>query len=469
MSVGEWIVRHRAVPYVEPFAWTRAGEPYYAYAWPWQTIYFLALRAGGPDALHLLAAAVGAGVVLSGAMAGRALGLRHANATLFAMLSAMVALESTPFLRPQLAMHVIVLLTWACVARIADADAPTTRQLFALFALAAISANTQITFPVLAAPLSLLLVRERIGARSLAPAVVALTLGWMTTPYLLTWVGLVARLSSGITSHHPMVGELKAGFSVAPVVGAFLAVLPIAAAPRLRTAAQRLVYGGMWLVGLLVFTRYFKGIGPWWWCAIPLCVMALDQIPAPSTAPIERVMAALLAAIMFASSISSVRLFVALRPLEGVELHGSLPSVKAFAAEPAVRWLEQSIRPGATGKLLTVFSYGSYLHWRLPTLSPSIDSRGGIFPDSAALPDVELRRGAVPLGPWKSSDVAIVPADYPVARVLDADPAWQRIGICVAPPWGGAESRATLWVRREWWQRVSRPGAKAPVDSILSL
>ena len=27
LSVGEWIVRHRAVPFLEPFAWTRMGEP----------------------------------------------------------------------------------------------------------------------------------------------------------------------------------------------------------------------------------------------------------------------------------------------------------------------------------------------------------------------------------------------------------------------------------------------------------
>ena len=54
----------------------------------------------------------------------------------------------------------------------------------------------------------------------------------------------------------------------------------------------------------------------------------------------------------------------------------TLPSLKAFASEPAARWLEThaTIPPGT--RLLTTFNYGSYLKWRLPQLSESIDSRG---------------------------------------------------------------------------------------------
>src|SRR5690606_14188791 len=40
LAVGEWIVRERAVPFVEPFAWTRAGEPYHAYSWLPQVTFY---------------------------------------------------------------------------------------------------------------------------------------------------------------------------------------------------------------------------------------------------------------------------------------------------------------------------------------------------------------------------------------------------------------------------------------------
>jgi hypothetical protein len=33
LATGEWIVRHGALPFTEPFAWTRAGQPYFAYSW----------------------------------------------------------------------------------------------------------------------------------------------------------------------------------------------------------------------------------------------------------------------------------------------------------------------------------------------------------------------------------------------------------------------------------------------------
>src|SRR5689334_15612587 len=43
LATGEWIVRHRAVPFVEPWAWTRAGAPFYAYSWAIECVYYLLL------------------------------------------------------------------------------------------------------------------------------------------------------------------------------------------------------------------------------------------------------------------------------------------------------------------------------------------------------------------------------------------------------------------------------------------
>ena len=42
--LGEWIIRERAVPFTEPFAWTRAGDPYYAYSWLAQVTFYATLR-----------------------------------------------------------------------------------------------------------------------------------------------------------------------------------------------------------------------------------------------------------------------------------------------------------------------------------------------------------------------------------------------------------------------------------------
>jgi hypothetical protein len=158
-----------------------------------------------------------------------------------------------------------------------------------------------------------------------------------------------------------------------------------------------------------------------------------------------------------------------MRPFEGGTAQRSLPSIKAFAAEPAVRWLERNLAPSARGRVLTVFAYGSYLGWRLPTLSQSIDTRGGIFPDSAALPDLDVARGATHLGPWRSSDLAIVPLTFPVARVLDEDPDWLKIGVCDPSPWAPTAPRAGLWVRRRWWSGARKADSSLPRGGVLKL
>ena len=112
------------------------------------------------------------------------------------------------------------------------------------------------------------------------------------------------------------------------------------------------------------------------------------------------------------------------------------------------------MRRDAPGRLLTTFEYGSYLRWRLPSLSESIDSRN-IFPDSVVL-STENHRGAPRLGPWRGADVAIFPESYPLARALDADPRWERVMVAPPPPWAPEARRAGLWRRRAWWQGAAR-------------
>ncbi|HEY9516264.1 MAG TPA: hypothetical protein VIQ74_11345, partial [Gemmatimonadaceae bacterium] len=54
LAVGEWIAQHHAFPFVEPFAWTRVGAPYFAYSWLVEVSAYELLAALGPAGLHLL-------------------------------------------------------------------------------------------------------------------------------------------------------------------------------------------------------------------------------------------------------------------------------------------------------------------------------------------------------------------------------------------------------------------------------
>jgi hypothetical protein len=468
LAIGEWIVSHRQVPYVEPFAWTRAGEPYYAYSWIAQAAFYAAIRAAGPLGLHLLAAAAAMAVVLAGWAVGRAMLLPSPSSVALGALSIGIAMESTPFLRPQLLMHALIPLAWASAFWLVRSQStPPVRAALVLWLTSALAAGIHITFPVAAAPLLLLAARaERGQLPRLLLAGGAILLGWLTSPYALHWPA-VFSLNLGynaITAGLSPAGELAPGFAVAPFVGVALATLPFFVEPRSMRPVERLALGALWLAGLVVFARYFKGLGPWWWCALPLVALALRRLPEASNRRVDLAWAVLIPAAVLAFSPTNIRLWRATRAYEGGLESRVLPSLKAFAAEPAATWLERHVNIPEGTRLLTTFNYGSYLKWRLPALSESIDSRG-VFPDSAALPDVPSTGARTSIGPWRSAEVAVVPVTYPVAIVLDADSGWQRIGTAVAAPWAPSAPKAGLWASRAWLRTHQRADFIVP-DSL---
>jgi hypothetical protein len=464
LSIGEWMVAHRAVPLVEPFAWTRAGAPYYAYSWIPQLLFFSLLKAGGPVALHLLAGFVGAAIVLASVAAARALGLRASGALLFGVFSAAVALQTTPFLRPQLFMHAIVPLAWLCSALSRDERIARWKAFVALLVLSALAASVHISFPIMAAPLAAFLAREDgIRFRPFTLACAATVFGWLLSPYGGRWIAVfsVNFASNALTKYPAPAGELAPGFIISPWLGLALAALPLIVALEMEGQRKRLVYGALWLVGLVAFARTFKALGPWWWCATPMVVAALARLPRASSQGVRRTMATLVVLGTVALALPNIRLAAATRMFESDGLHERLPSLKGYASEPAASWLERHMRRGASGKLLTSFRYGSYLKWRVPSLSQSIDGRT-IFPDSAALPDAVAERGVKHLGPWRSADVAVMPLSFPVAASLDADAAWCRVGAANPAPWDSSAPRAALWVRREWWASARAASDRSP-------
>ena len=470
LTIGEWIYTHHRVPFVEPFAWTRAGEPYYAYSWLAQLTFYAAIRASGPIGLHVLSAILGASIVLAGFAAGRSLELSISRSTVLGVLSIAIAMESTPFLRPQLLMHALIPLAWASAFWLVREQASNaTYAALALWLISALAAGTHITFPVVAAPLVVLWARaDAHNVSRVLTATAVVVLGWLTSPYALHWPDVFA-LNLGynaINAALSSAGELAPGFAVSPLVGVALAALPLVVDTRAIPLRQRSAMGLLWLAGLVVFARYFKGLGPWWWCALPLVVLTLRRLPGASDRRVALSWAILTPLVVLACSPTNIRLWKGTRAFEGGTESRMLPSLKAFAAEPAARWLESHAAIPAGTRLLTTFNYGSYLKWRLPALSESIDSRG-VFPDSVALPDVPSTSTVRPMGPWESADLAIVPETYPVAGILDRHHAWRRIGTAARAPWERTAPRAALWARREWLRshaRSSLPDSSAALD-----
>src|ERR671920_1521864 len=138
--------------------------------------------------------------------------------------------------------------------------------------------------------------------------------------------------------------------------------------------------------------------------------------------------------------------------LEGDVRRRTLPTIETRPAEQLAKSLVGSTVSGARGRILTIFAFGSYLTWRLPGYSASIDSRG-IFPDSVAGAEAFVLASdrEIPTGPWRSADIAIVPFRYRVAGVLDTASGWRRLAS--TPDEAVRTDSVGLWVTNAWWQR----------------
>jgi hypothetical protein len=460
LALGEWIVRHRAVPFVEPFAWTRLGEPFFAYSWGAEVVYYGALAAFGPNGMHALH-----GLVL--AFAGLAVGLLGAAARwtgwttlLVAALHIMVGVGVVPTLRPQEILLVVIPLAWAAAMRLRDGDRPF-RWAAGLLGCAAVAANSHLFFPLTAAPGVALLTRCPVSWRRVAIGGCAMVGGWLLSPYGLHWAE-VFRLNferhalytspSPVDEYLPGFSALSRGGGTGLLVVPLLLALPWLTATRLEPRARGL-YGLLWTGGLLLFGVAIRGLLPWWLVALPLTGAALGMLTAPVTSVVLTTQRAVVTAIFGAMAMIGGG-----RNADPWQQAGSLPSRRlpssaASGIEPIAQWLDCHMKPTAEGRLLTTFNFGSYARWRLPRLSESIDGRT-IFPDSAAAAEAYFLpvRRSLPLPPWRSADLAIVPVSYPVAGVLDTATAWQRVATTADR--NGPAVIIGLWVNRDWWARA---------------
>jgi hypothetical protein len=469
LAVGRWIVQHHRVPTTEPFAWTRPGAPYFAYSWLMQSALYLLMCAAGPVALRLLHGALLAAAFGSALFAGRHMGWSRNASCFVAALQLVVVTSVSPLLRPQEALFVLLPLEWGLVSRALSSDKggrlPT---LAALGLIAALTVNTHVFFPLLAAPLSLALTMpetsdddslvRRIG-RGL-PVAAVLALGAACSPYTLDW-GEVFALNfkeNVLFGPSSLIAEHQSGFSARLGIGIALTLLPVIASEG-WSIRERAVWGAMWALGLVVFALKVKGLVVWWILAFPLA--GLSAMVLQSWWSALRLIPPLLA---FAIPLSAGFGYVmGVRPTiptlreawqaENRTAGSTLSSPAALASDTLLILLEAR---ATNARVLTVFDLGSYLTWRAAGLSASIDGRT-IFPDSAALPDAPLSatKAERALGPWRSADAALLPVNFPVAAVLDTARGWQRLATNDLPssPFGPIG----LWINHD--RELSLPPA----------
>jgi hypothetical protein len=465
LAMGEWIVRHQAVPRVEPFAWTRPGEPYYAYSWLQQSAYYTVLHTWG----HLGLRALQGLLVLSSAaamvMLARAARWRPSQAVMLAGFNLIVGSFFVGFLRPQSILLITLPLTWAGVLWLTRSE-HVARSTLLLFVASATTANSHLFFPLTLAPVALFWVYPTARSRDLIAGSLAVVLGWLASPYAFDWLNVYRHnFAPNLLTRPPSaITELQPGFAwmlypkptpMLLVVAAMLA-LPWALGRAGLASRERLLAAVYWGAGLILFgfaTRLFLA---WWLLALPAVGWTIVHLTQRSEEGAPRLRFRLLGLVACLLIITTQLIKTrALWAMEGDTSRRSLPTIEASPVEQLAAWLERSGRANRNGRMMSTFVFGSYLTWRLPQLSQSIDSRG-IFPDSitAAEAVVLASDRDVPIGPWRSADLAILPLRFRSAAVLDTASGWQR--MATVPGAHVASDSVGLWARREWWATPSQ-------------
>lgn len=475
LAVGEWIVRHGTIPFVEPFAWTRSGAPYYAYSWIQQTVYYALLHLFGPWGLRALQGFLVLASAIAVIVLGRAAEWRPSQAVIVAGLNLIVGSFFVGFLRPQSILLITMPFIWAGVYQIARGERVVLAGVLVFLASAA-TANSHLFFPLTLAPVALFWAYPPTRLRDGVVGVLSVVLGWLASPYGLHWLevfrenfgpNLMTRPPSAIT-------ELQPGFvsmlhpEPTPIIGlvaVMLAVPWVLAGAELRPR-QRLLAAAYWSAGIVLFGYATRLFLVWWLLMLPALGWTIQHLTARSAEGAPRlrfrVFGVLACVVIIATQLLKTR---DLRAAEGDTERRTLPTFAAAPAERLASSLERAGMGNRPGRMMSTFVFGSYLTWRLPNLSQSIDSRS-IFPDSVSAVEaiVPAADREVALGPWRSADLAILPVRYGVAAVLDTASGWRRMDATPGSP--VPRDSVGLWVRRAWWSEAVAPstpgGEKIP-------
>jgi hypothetical protein len=464
LATGEWIVRHRAVPFTEPFAWTREGQPYFAYSWLAQVAFYVLLHAFGPLALHLLEALLVGGAVVAVLWAARQFGWRDSACFGLGVVYLTLLWGVANILRPQQFLFVAVPLAWGVAGRI-RASGITAGRLAALAGIGALAANTHIFFPLTIIPIAYCLLSDG-QPRRWAPAAGALVAGWLINPYafVLPQVFALNFEHNVLLDRPPSIAEFVPGFEYARQrPGVVFSVIALLAAPWIGTqkttaVREQMINAAFWITGLLFFAYAGRLVFAWWTLAFPLMGNALHRLSAMASEPLRRpfgraAFAGLSAIVLI---VSAPEISPAFWLFEGNTVHRMLPRAGEDPALWLPSWLLCYTRAGANGRIFTEFNYGSELNWRLPGYSSSIDGRT-IFPDSVAV-DFSFYpygRRRTHARTWTSADLALLDRAFWTAPLLDQDTAW----ILLAESRRARGGSGALWARRAWWLKWGTPTA----------
>jgi hypothetical protein len=461
LAIGEWIVRHRAVPFVEPFAWTRTGAPFYAYSWAFDVAIFWIAEIFGKLGLRLVHGLTMAGAFLSMIALGRAARWDPRTSLFMGIINITILDIVVASVRPQSLLFVIVPLSWALVWSILESQAPRWK-LISLFLLSAFAANVHIFFPLLATPWLLFAEYSRDRRRQMLMIVGATVIGWLLSPYALTWLDVFTSSgqSNSLLTYPSPIDEAQPGFLaisrhplIAPLA-IFLAALPLIVPSELQSRRRRLTFGIAWLLGLIAFATIARLILLWWMAILPLAGWAVGAIVRTLMASekqslrLWRITAvwAVCSLFFLTTTPFELRAWNQEDPVSGRRLS----PVSENGLDQLASWLECNARRNSGGRVFTAFGIGSALTWRLPEFSMSIDGRT-IFPDSVVAPELYYKPIVAPLksGPWRSADLAILVMPTAISDLLDQAPGWSRAAVVHRE--GG---RIGLWVKDAWWQRA---------------
>jgi hypothetical protein len=476
LATGEWIAKHHAVPFLEPFAWTRPGAPFQAYSWAIELFYFELIEHFGPIGLNVLQGIIYVALAAVMVVLGKA---ARWNPWVIAVMVAgnlIVTLGATPYVRPQSVLLIVTPLVWALVYRSLDTKrlAPT---LVGLTCASVVLANTHLLFPIAAVPCVLLLTNPPADRKRILLVPIAVAIGWFISPYALHWHEVFALNFAKNALFGPPTGinEYKPGYLMFVTEGSgslalcvFFTVLPWAVASRLDIK-ERVLHGFLWLAGLLMFALAVRSLVVWWLFTIPLSSLAISQLRTPAVPVVRTAQRAIVVVIFALMAAAGLETWEDPALQAGDTASRYLPSTSAKSIEPLAKWLDCNTRHDAGGRLVTTFNYGGYVPWRLPYLSESIDGRV-IFADSVSRPEtyfVPFTR-SIPLQPWRTADLAIFPVAFPVAAVLDTARGWHRVAMTSEVE--GPARMIGLWVKDSWWAKAGTsqlPRSVLPV--MLSL
>jgi hypothetical protein len=396
----------------------------------------------------------------------------------------LVAATVTAGLRPQLLLFSYVPLAWALAALLGRSHRVWPAAL-GLIALGAASVNSHLFFPLLLAPIPALWATGHLPVRRGLVAGAAIAAGWLVTPYAPDWIALLRNVTTPYATYRqpPIIQELQPGFSIllnGKLIFGWLSLglllpLPWLAGHRLGRRAGAICLAVYWSIGLFAFGYAARLIAAWWLVTFPFYGEALRSLRSRPDARPARPGVKLIAYGGMAA-VCAAMLTVAGRTWsqEGSVTSRRLSTVTSTLVEPLAKWLVQNTRPRSTGRVFTTFGFGSYITWRLPGYSASIDSRGS-FPDSVVVPELWTGtwRPPPPLGPWRSAELAVVPTGWQVAAALDTARGWRRVATSVDTTTADSEKDTPpdsvgLWVTEAWWARAGRgPLSGAPTVLLI--